>query len=61
LHAGEEEIVGKIYESQALGAFKKGLKIEVQQAICAATPETLEDALVVGAEISAVEEGKKSL
>jgi hypothetical protein len=45
----QETIVGKIYESQALSAFKKGLKGGVQQAVCAARPETLEDALVVAA------------
>jgi hypothetical protein len=43
LPVGQEEIVGRIYESQALGAFKKGLKIGVQPDISIIKEEKLKD------------------
>jgi hypothetical protein len=52
LTPAQAETVAKIYDSQALGAFKKGLKTSCQAAVCAARPETLADAIVVASEIS---------
>jgi len=56
LQAGEETTVRAVLGSQALAAFKKGLRAECQQAVCAAMPRTLEEAVTIASEMHALKE-----
>jgi hypothetical protein len=46
--------VDKIFEAQILGAFKRGLRPELQSAVCAARPSKMVDAIQVATEIAAI-------
>jgi hypothetical protein len=48
------DLIKKMYDGQALGQFKKGLRKEFQSAVCAARPSTMEDALMVATEMAAI-------
>jgi hypothetical protein len=48
------DIIKKLYDGQALGQFKKGLRKEFQSAVCAARPSTMEDAILVATEMAAI-------
>jgi hypothetical protein len=48
------DLIKNMYDGQALGQFKKGLRKEFQSAVCAARPSTMEDALMVATEMAAI-------
>jgi len=47
-------MVNRIFEAQVVGAFKQGLRPELQAAVCAARPKTMAEAMAVATEIAAV-------
>jgi hypothetical protein len=49
-----EAAIKKIFEQQVVSAFKKGINSNLQAAVCAARPQTLQDAIQVASEIEAV-------
>jgi hypothetical protein len=49
---GQVQLIKRLYDNQALGIFKKGLKSEFQSAVCAAQPSGMEEAISVATEIS---------